>query len=246
MSVCAEARNRDTGTLSSEETKARKAPAATPGMISGSVTRRKVRHGPAPSAALDSSSAGSSPAAEAPTVRSAKGAAIIAWPATRSARDGGCRSQEKNIERREPEGDPRQHQRRHEGALGHLRPAGARARDCQRRRGCERGRDHGGQRRHQQAVAGGDVDLRGALGVEQFAVPLQREARRRELQRAGGGEGGDQHHHHRTHQDQEAKPGQCQDEQGERAIGTGEPMHDWPADRAATARRPPSAPRPSA
>src|SRR4051812_2537367 len=42
MSVRAEERKRETGTLSTEATKARKAPAAMPGAISGRVTRRKV------------------------------------------------------------------------------------------------------------------------------------------------------------------------------------------------------------
>ena len=78
MSVCAEERKSETGTLSSDETKARKAPAATPGMMSGSTTRRKVRQGEAPRAALLSSKAGSSPAAEAPMVRSAKGPVEVA------------------------------------------------------------------------------------------------------------------------------------------------------------------------
>ena len=42
MSVDASRRNSDTGTLSNEDMKVMKAPAAMPGAISGNVTRRKV------------------------------------------------------------------------------------------------------------------------------------------------------------------------------------------------------------
>ena len=88
MSVRAEDRNNDTGTLSTEPMKARKLPAAMPGAISGSVTRRKVVTGPAPRLREHSSSAGSSWVNDAPTVRSTKGARMTAWPTMISSIEG--------------------------------------------------------------------------------------------------------------------------------------------------------------
>src|SRR3954470_2152034 len=68
--------------------KARNAPDATPGAISGKVTRRNVITPPAPRLCEASSSAGSSCVSDAVVVRSTNGTHTITWPSTRNVRLG--------------------------------------------------------------------------------------------------------------------------------------------------------------
>ena len=75
ISVRSSARNSDTGTLSNEAMKARKAPAPIPRPISGSVTRRNVMRRLAPRLADASNNAASSWTSAAIVVRRTKACA---------------------------------------------------------------------------------------------------------------------------------------------------------------------------
>src|ERR1700732_3820750 len=83
--------------------KARNAPAAMPRPISGNVTRRKVKNGPAPRLSEASSKAGSSCARLAIVVRSTNGTHTATGPGSRGGGGGGAKA---GAERREP-GDRR-------------------------------------------------------------------------------------------------------------------------------------------
>ena len=81
--ACTPARKIDTTTSSNEVMKAKAAPPARPGTMSGSVTVRNTRHGDAPSPSAARTQFGSTPRSEMPTFTTTKGTASSVWPSAR-------------------------------------------------------------------------------------------------------------------------------------------------------------------
>ena len=106
MSVRAEPRNSETGTLSIDDMNARNAPASRPERSAGSTTRRNVIHRDAPSTDEASSHAGSSPVAAAMALRSTYGVTTMPCATATNVSEGVKPSHDVNISAASPNAMP--------------------------------------------------------------------------------------------------------------------------------------------